>query len=263
MYPVCERRSAENMIKDRSLPYQHNFRAETLAYASVVEPIDQPSKFHISRTKTADIERIKTARDGSPVQRGVFRRTEEMPSHPKIVDAVPWNNGTKFTEKDSRKFLKLVTEKARVSSTKISKRLNSSQDYVKPMDQSAKLSKDIRKKKKAGTYTTPFATENEKNAGNAVLNGKSTSDEKVGKDEFKNRYSVEPSRKYRTTQHSGVWEYSKPDGRYMWSDTGSFVYESRGDLVTNFNPDSFNLENPTLPKPFRTDLVDSHHVDHR
>ena len=76
----------------------------------------------------------------------------------------------------------------------------------------------------------------------------------------KNRYAIEPSRKYTTTKHSGVWEYSKADGCMMWSDTGSFVYDSRGDTIKVHNPDALNLEGPTLAKvskaPPRTWSVD-------
>lgn len=34
----------------------------------------------------------------------------------------------------------------------------------------------------------------------------------------------------------------------MWSDTGSYVYESRGDTIKVHNPDAYNYSNPTLSK---------------
>ena len=265
LYPVCERRQAENMIKDRSFPYQYNFRAETLDYACVVEPVDQPGKFHISRTNLADLERIKTAREDpkeGAIQRGRFRRNQEMPTHPNMVDATPWNNGTQFSPKEKERTLTRMTQTARASTAKVSKRLTGSKDYMKPRRQSDKLANDIREMKKSGTFKPDYGNTDKKGS---TTNNATPSSTVVNayKDEFKNRYSIEPSRKYHSTQHSGVWEYSKIDGRHMWSDTGSFVFDSRGDVIKKHNPDAFNLENPTLSKPLRTGLVDVNHVDHR
>lgn len=61
-----------------------------------------------------------------------------------------------------------------------------------------------------------------------------------------NRESVEPSRKYKTFHHSGVWEYNPQAKEYMWSDTGSNVYESKGDVIKYHNPDRYVLDSMTL-----------------
>ena len=42
------------------------------------------------------------------------------------------------------------------------------------------------------------------------------------------RRSERQTRKY---AHSGAWEMNKTEGRMMWSDTGSFDYDSKGDQV--------------------------------
>ncbi len=46
--PVCERRRMENFANDRSTAFQYNFRGESLDCLKVVEPIDKPTKLHIS-----------------------------------------------------------------------------------------------------------------------------------------------------------------------------------------------------------------------
>ena len=66
-------------------------------------------------------------------------------------------------------------------------------------------------------------------------------------EEFRNRYAIEPSRKFHYTKHSGKWEFNEREKRHMWSDTGSFEFESVGDQKFSHNPDSRNLEGPCLP----------------
>lgn len=37
----------------------------------------------------------------------------------------------------------------------------------------------------------------------------------------------------------------------MWSDTGSYEYESKGDEIKCHNPDAWNMTGPTIMKPLR------------
>ena len=51
--------------------------------------------------------------------------------------------------------------------------------------------------------------------------------------------------KLRTFKHSGIYGFNEDEGRWMWSDTGSFEKESRGDMVRVTNPNGLNLAAPT------------------
>ena len=72
------------------------------------------------------------------------------------------------------------------------------------------------------------------------------SEEPVNRKALVNRAAIEPSFKFTTTKHTGVWEYNKAEGRHMWSDTGSFEYASRGDVVQVHDPDKYNYAKPNL-----------------
>ena len=306
-YPICERRQAENMVGDRSLPYNYNFRAETLDYAHITGTVDQPGKFHISRTPASQVQGIEQSRLSDRVQRGYFKRTQEMPTHPDIVDKTSWNISTQITVKEKKTGLDKMTSASRASTAKVNKRLQHSEDYQKPMRQQEQISHAVRSQKKSNSFLSGAqctfnghhvlappsnraqspvpqqqvpgspnslsssvlkanANTSANQVGASTLSRPSTraAAEKPRPASTKNRYSIEPSRKYSTTKHSGVWEYSKADQCMMWSDTGSFVYDSRGDVVSTYNPDALNLEGPTLAKPSKAHLLKpTNHVDHR
>jgi hypothetical protein len=289
-YPICERRQAENKVRDRANPYVYNFRAETLQYASVMPGIDQPGKFHISRTALGDVPGIAATLVADRVQRGYFKRTEEMPTHPDIIGKTAWNNGTQLTEKERTRGLTEMTESARASTARVNRRLNMSSDYYTPFGQQSEISKTVRDQKRVGAFvggpsgtfnghhvlpsaSVPPQSPTASSAGGnrsmspksrPVTRGSAAHAHPQEASAFKNRYSVEPSRKYTSTTHTGVWELSKADGRMMWSDTGSFIFDSRGDKVISHNPDAFNFEGPTLAKPSKAStLVAKDHVDRR
>ena len=252
LYPKCERRQAENHIRDRSGPYKYNFRAETLEYANVVEPIDQPTKFHVSRTTTAKAKEIAEIQKTNRVQSGYFKRTQEMPIHPKLENTQPWNNGTQLSPKERERSLQHMTQRSRAATAKVSKRIGRIQTYRTPFQQSVEIENEVRELKRNGTFNKQE---------DHTHHHAHVEKEKIV---IKNRNAVESSRKYVTNHHSGVWEYNKAEGRHMWSDTGSYVYESKGDILQMHNPDAMNLEGPTAFRPLTgTDLLPVDHVDHR
>ena len=52
----------ENYVQDRSKMYQYNFRAESLDPLRNLEPIDKPTKFHISRQLESTAQSILAER---------------------------------------------------------------------------------------------------------------------------------------------------------------------------------------------------------
>ena len=224
LYPVCERRQAENHIKDRSKPYQYNYRAETLDYANVMEPIDQPRKFHISRTTTASAAEIAAIQKKDRLQSGHFKRNQEMPVHPKLENVASWNSNVTPSPKEREQTLMRMTLKSRAATAKMAKRVGSSQAYKTPYQQSEQISTEVRELKRTGN----FNIEEDHTHHHAKVEQQKIS--------VKNRNAVESNRKFKTNHHSGVWEFNKTEGRYMWSDTGSFVYESKGGYTENTQP---------------------------
>jgi hypothetical protein len=145
-----------------------------------------------------------------------------------------------------------MTLQSRAATAKVSKRLSRSAEYRKPIEQNNDILDEVRNEKRNGTFRV---VEDHSHVHVHHVSKK--------KRDHRNRYAIEPSRRYSTRAHSGKWEMSKADGRMMWSDTGSFYYDSKGDVVTVHNPDALNLEGPTLYREFRNDLQDPEHVDKR
>lgn len=277
--PVCERRTMENHIHDRSKAYQYNYRAEVLPN-KLPPPIDKSTKFHVSRQNSKLIEELKaTIRDDETgIARGKFKITQEMPVHPKLEGALGWDSSNKPVSKnieaknhqltqraftwnkkknlewfgDTRANLTNKNKTATNTDLNIGNEIENELDeedaekpctppppkcqYISPMESYNKILEEVRKNKSNGTFTTK-TTIFQKVA------------EPVDRRTLKNRLAIEPSRKYKVTEHSGRWEYNAAEGRHMWSDTGSFIYESRGDVVYTKNPDAYNYTNTNGSQP--------------
>ena len=228
--PVWDKKKFEILRQDRSNAFQYNFRSETLP-PTMVPPIDKPSKFHVSAQLDSDIKEIERKRSSDPVFRGTFRRTEELPTHPNLSSAKPWNPSTEFLPDDKEKSLKELEKKAMMNSIK--KKSSLSEEYISPEVIARKVGEEVRRQKQLGTFSVEHKVFQ-------------PPPEPVDRASLKNRYAIEASRKYKTSHHSGVWEFNNAEGRYMWSDTGSFEYESPGDIVKVHNPDAYIMTGPTL-----------------
>lgn len=249
--PICERRKMENHVRDRSRPYQYNYRSEHLNYAKALDPLDLPEKFHVSTQLEAEAERIRQIMIEDRVSRGQFTRTGEMPVHPNLLDKSPWNFGMVLTPEVRQKRQDMQTDKARAWTAKSNDRIlkQSSSSYVGPMDRVKELTKAVRAQKKAGTWTIPTeAKQMEKHE-----------QEPIDISNFVNRQAVEKSTRYKVEEHTGVYEFNKLENRYMWSDTGSYDYASRGDKVKSYNPDRYNMEGPVQFRPINSQLLNTVH----
>lgn len=234
--PVCERRQLENSAKDRSRPYAYNYRAETLDFARLVPPIDKPTKFRMSRQTESEVVEITRIMDEDRVQRGILKRTEEMPVNPKLIGATEWNNTMVYPPRAQQASLDRMTAKSRQWTKRVNETLGLTKEYVTPIDQVRQLNETLREQKKNKTFSPKKLVSHQAEA-------------TVDKISTKNRQANEPSRKYSIYNHSGTWEFNPMEQRYMWSDTGSFVYDSRGDVKRSFDPDRYNLEGPTQFRP--------------
>eukprot|EP01036_Dinobryon_divergens_P034689 gene34689-44861_t len=214
--PLCENRRMENFVADRSAPFQYNYRAESLDPLRINEPIDKPSKFHISTQLESTARDILAARAEDRIQAGHFMRTQEMPVNSKLQGAAEWNFSTTFERREKDRRLDTLTDKAQQWTHQITETLPAKKQYDNPLKTTIKFQEEVRRQKKAGEFT-------------------------LNKHVYQRPLS--PPHTRTSTAHSGVWEVGK-DGRSMWSDTGSYVYESKGDITKVVNLDGYNLAGP-------------------
>ncbi len=265
--PVCERRKMENFANDRSNAYQYNFRGESLDCLKTVEPIDKPTKLHISTQLESTALAIRDARAQSRVQTGNLNRTGEMPVHPRLDSAGKWQLSTFVSTRETDKQLADMTNDSLNWTKKVNTSAQMEKKYVGPMQAAALLQKEIRKQKMEGTFST-----------DKQVNRPRT--EPVDRRKLRNRFALEKLNKQSSHQHSGVWEANKTDGklvnfsffqlivtqhciRFMWSDTGSGDYFSKGDVVRTVNLDAYNFEGPNfIHKKLNPLPATHHHIKH-
>jgi hypothetical protein len=200
--PLVVRRQAENFARDRGNAYQYNYRAETLDPLRLAEPIDKPTKFHISTQLETRALELKDLRTTDRIQNGYFTRTGEMPNHPKLVDATPWNVSTETNPKEKEKKLGTMTLQAKEWSSKV----NSSSDkltkpYLGPLKGAIELQNTIRKQKMEGTFSVKKQVNRPGSA-------------PVDRTKLVNRLANERPNVFTTYAHSGVYETNKVTGRY-------------------------------------------------
>eukprot|EP01031_Cornospumella_fuschlensis_P040504 gene40504-49370_t len=226
--PVVERRQMENYKQDRGSAYQYNYRAETLDSLKMVEPVDRSTKFHISAQLPSTIQKIQTLRATDRVQGGQLHRTQEMPVHPNLELARPWNNTTVLTVKEQGEGLNKMTDHAVEWSKKVTEILPQKKEYISPMKQVAIYQDKIRQMKLEGTFS-------------AKLNINRPTSEPVDRTKLKNRFLTAKLQTLTQHVHSGTWDVNPLDGKSMWSDTGSYEYSSKGDILKKTNLDQQNF----------------------
>ncbi len=231
--PVMERKSMTNYAKDRSGAMQYNFRAEVNTYPKIVNPIDPPNKFHVSATLVKDAKTaIRTMRDDR-IQRGYFCRTAEVPNNPKLDNAIPWNSSTLEDRSLRDKISRQRYAKALNNSKHANYELGFADTYHTPVLRSARITERVRKLKHEGKFSPYRSVERPQT-------------EEIDRKGLKNRFALEPSRKYKVDSHTGVYEYNAIEKKFMWSDTGSYDFDSKGDREITINPDAMNFAGPTM-----------------
>jgi hypothetical protein len=229
--PVCERRQMENFVMDRSKKYTFNYRAESVDSLRNCEPIDRPTKFHVSSQLESTASKIEQHMNMSLINRGQFKRTQEMPVHNRADEVGSWNSSTTITPKDISTGLDRKTKKALSSTSKSTTQLLKSSNYVSPKESVSKLSNLIVEQKR-DQFFDPRLWVNRPRVNEAEV---------FTKNESYNHEAIEKDFRYKTDSHSGAWQFNESENRFMWSDTGSFKYNSKGDRIHSHNPNGMNL----------------------
>ena len=190
LHPVPESRTSENYVHDRSKAYAYNYRAESLDPLLMDEPIDKPTKFHISRTSSSAALTSQMRLLHEPIQRGQLRRTEEIPVNIKLANKPEWNAMTAVSPKDRNNNMNEFTMKSRSHSKRISTAM-SSLDYINPLKSEVIYHATLRRQKTAGTFTPA-----------SFLDG--VDHRPVDPKDLMNRYAIERPRTYNVVEHSGT-----------------------------------------------------------
>jgi hypothetical protein len=174
---------------------------------------------------------IMALRSTDPVFRGQAKRTQEMPVHPGLEGKLKWKQSTVPLASEMRSNLTRISSGSKLNSTKKNGLLK---NYVSVEKREQLKRTQIRGLKAQGADVTKF-----------IQTGKLQDDPLMP---TYNRLSKEPSTKYRLYSHTGSWSYNAKEGRMMWSDTGSFIFDSPGDHVKVVNPGGYNFASPTVSR---------------
>ena len=213
--------------------YEYNYRAEALPPANPA-PIDTGTKFHVSTQRPEEVEQIHTTHMNiNNMKSGRYNGMSEWIVSQKLLNTKEWNHSTELLpSQKATSYENLMNASAKHTKMQ-NKKTSGKSNYISPIERGAKVGEEVRKLKATGSFSKdrPVFQAAEKPVNRKML---------------VNRYAIEPSRKFKTTKHSGVWEFNAAEGRHMWSDTGSFDYDSRGDIEELRNPDGYIFSNPTM-----------------
>jgi hypothetical protein len=185
--------------------YEYNYRAERLP-PKALEPLDKSTKFHISRQTPEQQERILTAKMNDRISAGFFPRTTEWVAPPPPHggggpgQAGDWRPSTLLTSDEKveaySKLMKASIRHSALSNAKVAE----NPAYKTPLERTVELQEEVRRQKATGEF----------NVRKPVFQAE---ERPVDRRSLRNRYAIEPSRKFKTTSHSGVWEFNKIEGR--------------------------------------------------
>ena len=199
--PITQPRFSTNFVNDRSGAFVFNHRAESLDPLINPEPIDKPSKFHISSSTEKFAMRKKLEPISDLIQMGKFRRTEELPINLKLLGKKEWNSMTTLNLKEQAQRNKDFQGKSSKFSRNISKAI-SILDYKGPMELESIHQNRLRKMKSEGTFVAA-----------SFLDGEDMAP--INKKGFSNRNALERPRVQTISEHSGVWEFNNHDNRFV------------------------------------------------
>ena len=253
--PPTERRKMENYVDDHGKRFAYNYRAEEL---DVLKNPDSTNREHY------DIL-VKTNKS-----------MEEMPNSTKIHNKIPWNFECHYDGLPllASKEMKRVYAEKGLKSMEWCKTRNIKmlpKTYVNPIESSLLIQENVRELKRNGTFkdqlsmgrTTTLSSLCSSSSNNELAMTRSSSNfarrmytaqSMASSGRLQLIAKQQESRIYTVNKHSGTWEYNPIEKRHMWSDTGSFEYESKGDVTIKIDPDAYNYVDPTMNTTVHTVL---------
>ena len=229
--PLCKRRSAQNRDHDRDM-YKFNYRCEVLPPGEASRR-DIYRKYHApgaagappSALMQATMTAAKDEKNGFDprVTLGHGKRTMEMPVHPDLEPKCAWDGGTALLPLNHATNVMLRSRREEARKRNSARRTCEGRPSLKQ-----RFRDDMEIKRKQREEARAQAEGRLQRPATALPS-------------TRNRFAVEPDRRFKRTTHSGVWGYNAVAGCCVWSDTMSEQKDSRGDVVKTINPDAWNL----------------------
>lgn len=191
--------------------FKYNYRAEVLPGKPPEPAPPKANQFRLS-TLTKDQVRERSRRREEYMSGSIIhpRRTQELPVHPALEQARPWNGSTMVDAKEFEARCREVTHRA--------------MEFSKRRAQTAGPG--------GRRVLLTHRRTKEEDAGQLAI--------KKGQEAY-NHLAKTAVTRYRKRWHSGRYEYRESEGRCMWTDTGSFEKDSPGDCTRIVNPYALNL----------------------
>jgi hypothetical protein len=195
---LVERRTRENFVQDRSNSYQYNYRAETLP-APNPQLGEKPSKFKVTLRDTGKSSLSSTTGSFATTN---LKRTQELPIHPNLEAdfSREWNLSSAVQKANFDRSFDDLNSSAKHNTAVKTRKFVKDDSYISPFQRSEMIQQEVRKQKAEGRF-------------NAQANIFHKQEESVDRKTLVNQAAVEPSLKFTTTKHTGVWEYNKHEGR--------------------------------------------------
>jgi len=217
--PICVRNHHQLLKHDPALSgFTYNYRAEVLPPKNA-EIFQSSSKLQLDRSMLLKSRGEQLMRSVRPVV-----RSKEMPVNPTLEGMQSWNHASQITPKDRQAW---AQNDARSQLRHNKRGSNSLKNYNNPESQYKSFL--------AKTRSMKLSMQERENNTNRRPESVPIP---------KKRYATTVSRKYKKYAHSGIWEFNKQFQKWMWSDTGSEVKDSKGDIVTIIDPDAYNFASP-------------------
>ncbi|KAG7401212.1 hypothetical protein PHYBOEH_002396 [Phytophthora boehmeriae] len=143
----CYKRTNVNAERNRSDMFVYNYRAEKLPKKNVtVKP--KTNRFNTGILEVAlKGEYMGDALDDNRVMHGVLKRTEELPNHPALRDATPWNQSVELTQSMRKDHFASLESARLANSDKWRRKVGAKNNYKNPEQLSKELSERIRQEK--------------------------------------------------------------------------------------------------------------------
>ncbi|KAG6598192.1 Axonemal dynein light intermediate polypeptide 1 [Phytophthora cinnamomi] len=143
----CYKRTNINAERNRAHMFAYNFRAEKL-------PIKNPTlKPKSNRFNTGILEvalkdeYVGEAFGNERVMKGIAKCTEELPNHPDLYDAKPWNQSVELTKSVRRDHFAVLEAARQTNSDKWRQKVGAKENYKNPEQLSKELSARKRQEK--------------------------------------------------------------------------------------------------------------------
>ncbi|GAB9473600.1 hypothetical protein Gpo141_00010750 [Globisporangium polare] len=145
----CYKRTNVNAERNRAHMYVYNFRAEKLPKKyPTLKPKTNRFNMGILEVALKD-EYIGETFGDERMAKGISKRTEELPSHPDLRDAEPWNLSNELTPSTRKQhFIRLEAERE-VNSSKWKQKVVAQPTYKTPEQLTKELNERLRQEKEA------------------------------------------------------------------------------------------------------------------